>query len=77
MSDKKFDTVNRPEHYTSANIECIDAITEAIKDKPSNEAYLVGNIIKYLWRYEKKNGIEDIKKAQWYLNRLISEKANP
>lgn len=71
------DIVNKPPHYTHGSIECIDAITEAIKDKPANEAYLVGNIIKYLWRYEKKNGLEDIKKAQWYLNRLISQKEQP
>jgi hypothetical protein len=39
--------------------------------KPSNEAILVSNAIKYLWRYEAKNGIEDVKKAQWYINKLV------
>lgn len=68
------DNVNKPEHYTSGSIECIDAIMEAIKDKNPQEAYCVGNVIKYLWRYERKNGTEDVLKAQWYLNKLISLK---
>ena len=37
------------------------------------EYYLQGNIMKYLWRYRYKNGVEDLKKAQWYLNELIDE----
>jgi hypothetical protein len=36
-------------------------------------AYLQGNITKYLWRFKQKNGVEDLKKAQWYLNKLIKE----
>lgn len=67
------DNVNSPSHYTQAGIECIDAITAAVSGKSGIEAVCVANIIKYLWRYELKNGVEDIKKAQWYLNRLVSE----
>lgn len=67
------DNVNHPSHYTQAGIECIDAITAAVSGKSGVEAVCVANVIKYLWRYELKNGAEDVKKAQWYLNRLVSE----
>ena len=66
------DNVNSPSHYTQAGIECIDAI-EASMTKEEFKGYLKGNIQKYVWRYELKNGVEDVKKAQWYLNRLVSE----
>lgn len=65
------DMVNHPPHYNSGKIECIDAIESATIGKSGFEAYLVGNIMKYLWRYNQKNGIEDLKKAQWYLNKLV------
>ena len=67
------DNVNSPSHYTQAGIECIDAITAAVSGKSGIEAVCVANVIKYLWRYELKNGVEDVRKAQWYLNRLVSE----
>ena len=63
------DNVNKPPHYNQSGIECIDAIQAATGD--GFEYYLQGNIIKYLWRYRYKNGIEDLRKAQWYLNKLI------
>lgn len=63
------DNVNKPSHYNQAGIECIDAIQAATGG--GFEHYLQGNIMKYLWRYRYKNGIEDLKKAQWYLNKLI------
>ena len=53
-----------PEHYTQG-IECIDYITS------KNMSFLEGNVVKYVTRYKMKNGLEDLKKAQWYLNRLI------
>src|SRR5574343_770486 len=71
------DNVNRPRHYTQAGIECIDAISAAVSGKSGIEAVCVANVIKYLWRYELKNGVEDVKKAQWYLNRLVSELDKP
>jgi hypothetical protein len=71
------DNVNSPSHYTQAGIECIDAITAAVSGKTGIEAVCVANVIKYLWRYEMKNGVEDVKKAQWYLNRLVSELDKP
>ena len=63
------DMVNHPPHYSKAGIETIQAI-KAMTDK-GFEFYLQGNIMKYLWRYRYKNGAEDLKKAQWYLNELI------
>ena len=65
--------VNHPAHYTQGDMECIDAIKAATVNKPSFEAVCVANIIKYLWRYEDKGGVEDIDKAAWYLQRLRKE----
>jgi len=63
------DMVNHPPHYNQKGIECIDAIEAATNE--GFEFYLQGNIMKYLWRYKYKNGVEDLKKAQWYLSKLI------
>jgi hypothetical protein len=68
----EIDVVNHPNHYTAGGIECIDAIEAACVGKDPVEAFLVGQYIKYGWRYDKKNGLEDLKKAQWYLQRLIT-----
>lgn len=65
------DMVNHPPHYTGAKIECIDAITEAIKDLKGIEAKCTGDAIKYLWRWKRKNGKEDLKKAIWYIQHMI------
>jgi len=65
------DNVNHPSHYTQGKIECIDAIAEATKHLLGIAAVCVANIIKYVWRYPFKNGLEDLYKAQWYLNELI------
>ena len=64
------DPVN-PSHYKQGSIECIEAIKAALG--VGFIAYLWGNILKYLWRWPNKNGIEDLKKARWYLDRLIQE----
>ena len=69
----KHDQVNHPDHYTRGEIECIDAIQAAVTNLPGKEAWLVGQIIKYVWRYRWKNGLEDLKKARFYLHRLIQE----
>ena len=66
------DKVNHPSHYTSGGIECIDAIRESMT-KEAFCGYLKGNCLKYLWRYEKKNQIEDLEKASVYLKWLIDE----
>jgi hypothetical protein len=64
------DAVNNPSHYTTGGIECIDAM-QAMLSREEFIGYLRGNVFKYQWRYKHKNGIEDLKKAQWYANRLI------
>ena len=67
------DMVNSPPHYNKAGIETIDAIQAATDE--GFEYYLQGNIIKYLWRYRYKGKpVEDLKKAEWYLNKLIEIK---
>lgn len=67
------DAVNHPSHYTKGSIECIDAIHESMTSEEFC-GYLKGNVLKYLWRYRlKENPVEDLKKANWYLNKLISE----
>jgi len=71
MMNKK-DNVNKPNHYRKGNVECIDAIKSATGD--GYEYYLQGNIIKYMWRYKHKNGLEDLQKAQWYLSELLKFK---
>jgi hypothetical protein len=68
------DIVNNPPHYNQAGIECIDAIRAATGD--GFQYYLQGNIMKYLWRYRYKNGLEDLKKARWYLDALIEDRTN-
>ena len=65
------DMVNTPPHYSFGNIECIEAIEEVVKDLVGMEAMCTGNAIKYLWRWKHKNGVEDLKKAKWYIERLI------
>jgi len=65
-----FDVVNKPKHYNQGSVECLEAI-EASMTKEQFVGYLKGNIQKYLWRFEHKNGIEDLKKAEFYLNKLI------
>lgn len=73
------DSINSPSHYADSTIECIDAM-EAMMTPEQFIGYLRGNVFKYQWRYEKKNGIEDLKKAQWYLERLtekVAEKNAP
>lgn len=72
--DEKDANVNHPSHYTQGGIECIDAIRASMTAEEF-KGFLKGNAVKYLWRYSLKNGVEDLKKASWYLNRLIKELA--
>lgn len=71
MREEEKDNIN-PDHYKSGPLQCIDAI-EASMTKEAFVGYLTGNIQKYLWRNSKKhdNPVECLKKAQWYLDRLI------
>ena len=65
----KADMVNHPPHYNQYGVECIDALRAACGEV--FEYYFLGNVMKYLWRYRYKNGIEDLKKANWYLELLM------
>ena len=69
-NSRNLDIINKPLHYNQGLIEPIDFI------KSQNMNYIEGNIIKYTTRYKFKNGIEDLKKAQWYLDKLIAEYQN-
>lgn len=64
------DNVNHPAHYGQGNIECIEYIQDFLTHDEF-VGYLRGNIAKYLHRWRYKNGLEDLHKAQWYLNRLV------
>ena len=59
------DPVNSPKHYTQGEMEVITAIEGLALD------YHQGNVLKYVSRYRYKNGVEDLKKARWYIDRLI------
>lgn len=63
------DMVDKPPHYNQGGIECIDYIKQQLGDTFID--YCQGNVIKYLHRWRYKNGIEDLKKAQWYLQAMI------
>jgi hypothetical protein len=64
--------VNRPPHYAETRIECIDAIGAMVEQWPGEAAYYGGNIVKYVWRHRGKTPLESLKKARWYLDRLIA-----
>jgi hypothetical protein len=64
------DNVNHPSHYTHGGIETIDYLQAKLTHEEF-VGYLKGNILKYMSRANMKNGAEDYKKAQWYLNKLI------
>ena len=67
------DIVNHPDHYKSeTGMEVIDVIEAFTFDLDGIEAFDTGNIIKYICRWKKKNGIQDLKKAKWYLEHLIN-----
>lgn len=63
-----FNPINHPEHYISGSIECIDAMVSAFGVETVAD-FCLCNTFKYLWRHRKKNGIEDIQKASWYLSK--------
>ena len=68
--DNMTDNVNKPKHYTQGRVECIDAIESATTGLTGIVAVCVANIIKYVWRFGRKNGIEDLDKADYYLQRI-------
>jgi len=70
IPDSSSDPIN-PSHYKQGGIECVEAIKAATGD--GFIGYVCGNVLKYLWRWPKKGGVSDLKKARWYLDRLIKE----
>ena len=65
--------VDHPNHYQSeSGLEVIDVIKAFTSELSGEEAFCIGNAIKYICRYSKKNGVEDLEKAKWYINRAIS-----
>jgi len=67
------DVVNHPSHYETGKYECIDVMIEAI-GKEAVMDFCLCNAFKYIYRNGRKNGLEDIKKAQWYINKYIELK---
>ena len=65
------DNVNHPSHYTEGKIECIEYIEDKLTDE-EYRGYIKGNVLKYITREKHKNGDEDLKKAKWYLDRLVN-----
>ena len=70
MTIRRSDAVN-PDHYKQGGVECIDALAAATVNLSGLDAVCTANAIKYLWRWKQKNGVEDLRKARWYIDRLI------
>ena len=70
QASQQSDMVNSPPHYNQRGTECIDAI-EAMLTHEEFVGYLRGNSLKYRWRFRYKNGIEDLRKAEWYEKKLL------
>lgn len=72
------DNVNSPSHYNQSGLECIDAMaamSNGVEMDP-HSSYCWQNAFKYLWRWPYKNGVEDLRKARWYIDRLIKMQEN-
>lgn len=64
--------INHPNHYNQGGIEVIDFMKQYMSEEELT-GFAIGNVIKYVARYRHKNGIEDLKKAKWYLDYAINE----
>ncbi|WP_411848249.1 DUF3310 domain-containing protein [Staphylococcus pseudoxylosus] len=67
------DIVNKPSHYTYGKIEIIEIVEQVTATYPVKIAFSIGNALKYICRAPFKNGVEDLKKAVWYLDRAIKK----
>ena len=76
LKQKSEDTPINPSHYKKGDIECIDAVEVAISNLKGPEANSTANVIKYMWRWKDKNGVIDLKKARWHIERLIDKIEN-
>ena len=75
MENLKVDNVNHPAHYNMNGIEAINIIEAFTADLSGIDAVDTANVIKYILRWPRKNGLEDLYKARWYLNHLIERVA--
>ena len=73
--DTQKEAVNHPDHYNQGGIECIDAMVQCF-GKEAVQNFCIINSFKYIWRCNSKNGLEDVKKASWYINKYL-ELENP
>ena len=70
------DVVNHPKHYETGNFECIDVMLET-QGKEAVKSFCLCNAFKYLYRHNRKNGVEDIKKAKWYIDKFLELSETP
>ena len=70
FKEDRYDNIN-PNHYRQGKVECIDALEAATTNLMGLDAVCTANAIKYLWRWQEKGGVEDLKKSIWYINKLI------
>ena len=68
------DMVNHPHHYTQGKVECIDALEAATINLKGLDAVCTANAIKYLWRWQEKDGVRDLRKAMWYINKMLESR---
>lgn len=74
--NEKANNVNHPGHYISnSGLEVIDVIKAFTENLEGEEAFCIGNAIKYICRWSKKNGVEDLEKAKWYIDRVIKRRS--
>jgi len=74
FTENKMDMVNHPSHYTQGKIECIDALEAATANLKGLDAVCTANAIKYLWRWQEKDGVRDLRKAIWYINKMLESR---
>ena len=70
LQDVPLDNVNHPSHYETGKIECIDVMLET-QGEESVKAFCICIALKYLYRHKRKNGVEDVRKAKWYLDKYL------
>lgn len=70
LKDNSSDNVNHPKHYETGKFECIDVMLET-QGVEAVKSFCICNAFKYLYRHGRKNGVEDVKKAIWYLNKFV------
>lgn len=70
------DIINHPPHYNSSGIKCECGRQIECIDVTRHQSFSIGNIMKYLWRHEHKDGLIALKKAKWYLDDLINQMEN-